>query len=77
MLEKAVKEAMIATKKSPAINDLLSKLAGKDRRATITQGGCMTCDTTGITVDSFRDALSIKEYTISGMCQSCQDGVFE
>jgi hypothetical protein len=24
----------------------------------------------------FRDALSIKEYRISGLCQSCQDSVF-
>ena len=26
---------------------------------------------------SFRDALSRKEYSISGMCQECQDGVFD
>lgn len=25
---------------------------------------------------SFRDALSAKEYRISGMCQSCQDSIF-
>lgn len=25
---------------------------------------------------SFRDALSKKEYSISGMCQQCQDKVF-
>ena len=24
----------------------------------------------------FTDELSRKEYTISGMCQACQDGVF-
>lgn len=27
-------------------------------------------------IGPFRDALSRKEYTISGMCQSCQDDVF-
>ena len=26
--------------------------------------------------DKFRDALSEKEYRISGMCQVCQDSVF-
>lgn len=27
-------------------------------------------------ISEFRDALSIKEYTISGMCQKCQDDTF-
>jgi hypothetical protein len=27
-------------------------------------------------IGPFRDALSKKEYSISGMCQSCQDAVF-
>ena len=38
---------------------------------------CIICsdDITGI--ESFRDELSRKEYTISGMCQKCQDGIFE
>ena len=30
-----------------------------------------------VLVTSFNDPLSIKEYLISGMCQSCQNGVFE
>lgn len=25
----------------------------------------------------FRDTLSLKEYNISGLCQSCQDDIFE
>ena len=36
---------------------------------------CATCSET-ITLDSFRDSLSRKEFTISGMCQKCQDSVF-
>ena len=35
---------------------------------------CMICDQH---VTSFRDALSKKEYSISGMCQRCQDGIFK
>lgn len=30
-----------------------------------------------VTFDDFRDDLSRKEYTISGMCQQCQDKVFD
>jgi hypothetical protein len=26
--------------------------------------------------DAFRDALSLKEFGISGMCQCCQDDIF-
>lgn len=30
-----------------------------------------------ITAGEFRDALSIREYRISGLCQKCQDQVFD
>ncbi len=30
-----------------------------------------------IKVNQFRDRLSLKEYHISGLCQSCQDDVFK
>lgn len=35
-----------------------------------------TCATCGKSVGDFRDDLSRKEFTISGMCQACQDSVF-
>ena len=28
-------------------------------------------------LNDFRDALSIREFEISGLCQNCQDEVFE
>ena len=34
------------------------------------------CPICGKKITSFRDARSEKEYTISGMCQDCQDSVF-
>lgn len=34
------------------------------------------CPCCGREIGEFRDALSEKEYSISGMCQSCQDEVF-
>jgi hypothetical protein len=67
---------MKATNKSLQVEAALDSWMGKSRVRTIANGECMTCDMIGITADSFRDELSIKEYTISGMCQKCQDSVF-
>lgn len=36
-------------------------------------GRCPTCQGE---VSAFRNEVSLKEYGISGMCQSCQDSVF-
>ena len=36
-------------------------------------GRCPTCQGE---IGEFRDALSRKEFGISGMCQACQDSVF-
>jgi len=38
------------------------------------EGLCPTCGKP--VVEPFRNALSLKEFTISGMCQACQDSVF-
>jgi hypothetical protein len=65
---------MKATTKSNEINTLLSGMVGRERVATIEAGYCMTC---GAGPDlEFTDPLSEHEYTISGMCQVCQDEVF-
>ena len=41
------------------------------------EGKCPFCGKV-IDVDhEFRDELSLKEYHISGLCQSCQDEVFD
>tara|TARA_R110000737_G_scaffold319672_1_gene330978 strand:- start:195 stop:422 length:228 start_codon:yes stop_codon:yes gene_type:complete len=39
----------------------------------IMQGVCTYC---AVTLDDFRDEISAKEYSISGMCQTCQDKTF-
>ena len=44
-----------------------------EQAANKKQGLCATC---GGEVNGFRDALSKKEYGISGMCQVCQDEIF-
>lgn len=66
---------MQPTNKSEGIEHLITQFTGKDRVATITAGGCMTCDEVNA-VDTLRDELSKREYRISGMCQKCQAEVF-
>ncbi len=63
------------TKKSPQIETLITHMFGIDRVAQIKNRVCVFC---GVSVneDSFKDELSKKEYTISGICQSCQDKTF-
>jgi predicted RNA-binding Zn-ribbon protein involved in translation (DUF1610 family) len=39
-------------------------------------GKCPTCGKSINRDTEFRDALSRKEFGVSGMCQSCQDSVF-
>lgn len=34
------------------------------------------CCSSNINLEEFRDTLSFKEFTISGMCQKCQDKTF-
>jgi hypothetical protein len=41
----------------------------------IEQGFCPFCETK-IDKNSFKDVLSLKEYYISGLCQTCQDQFF-
>ena len=65
--------------KAPQIDALLSEIIfnGKDRVTVIKEGKCLTCDEArDLKATSFRDDISRKEYSISGMCQSCQDDLF-
>lgn len=61
------------TSKAPAIDEILTALTGRSRIECIQNHICMTC---GQPAEQFRDQLSLKEYTISGTCQKCQDSVF-
>jgi len=46
---------------------------GRARSLAIAGRSCVMC---GGRADTFKDALSEKEFGISGMCQVCQDKVF-
>lgn len=59
--------------KDPSIDALLKQVFGKDRIDSINKNKCTWC---GKEVGTFKDALSKKEYGISGFCQSCQDDTF-
>ena len=61
------------SKKSAQIDLAISMLTGKSREIQIASDKCMTCS--GDATD-FKDDISQKEYTISGMCQACQDSMF-
>ena len=63
------------TDKAPEIEDVLEKLAG--RTTAITGNKCVKppfgC---GGDATHFRDPLFLREYSINGLCQKCQDKVF-
>ncbi len=61
------------TEKSPAIESLLTSINGISRQDAAKQQICTTCKKE---VGSFKDDLSMREAAISGMCQACQDEVF-
>jgi len=63
---------MEPTKKNPGIVNLMESITGRKRDGK----SCMTCGSTKVKPEDFRDALSRKEFTISCMCQKCQDSVF-
>jgi hypothetical protein len=61
------------TEKAPAIEGLISAVAGNSRVKSIHDNVCVLCQGDAST---FRDRLSCREFGISGMCQGCQDKVF-
>ena len=68
---------MKATNKAPEIEAFLSSLINSPltREETIEQGICSGCGS-DVLDTSFRDKLSFTEFTISGLCQKCQDDIF-
>ncbi len=49
---------------------------GRSRTLAIAGGQCVKCGFPHNLRSDFRDALSHKEYGITGLCQGCQDGIF-
>jgi len=65
-------------KKHPAMEAMLEEFAlhtyGTSRSAMMTSNLCVSCEEPATT---FKDSVSAKEYSLSGLCQSCQDSVFD
>lgn len=62
------------TEKSKAVDKVIKDFFGFDRKAIIESDTCVFC---GKPATTFRDELSEKEYSISGICQTCQDETFK
>lgn len=66
------------TPKAPGLNAFINSLSGGDRERDIRSNVCVPppigCGKSAI---NFRDELSRKEYRISGLCQDCQDSIFD
>lgn len=64
--------------KNPVIEDFINSFArgafGRERTQSIKDNICTTCGEPAI---EFEDELSKREYEISGMCQKCQNKVFD
>jgi hypothetical protein len=59
------------------MNREIMKAAGfESALIAIDAGLCPLCDRS-IEDTPFKDALSLKEFKISGLCQICQDSIFE
>ena len=59
---------------SQALDKVSEELFGRKRSECTDK--CVTCGMP-VTPESFRDKLSLKEFGISRMCQTCQDEAFE
>ena len=64
-------------KRNPALQKALDQLGieayGRTNGESISTDTCIRC---GKPAGSFKDQISLREYRISGLCQPCQDIVF-
>mgnify|MGYP000873737427 CR=1 FL=1 len=60
--------------KAESLEQLFETMFG--RTSNIEAGKCVSCGA-DVTESEFRDEVSLREYTISGLCQKCQDEVFK
>lgn len=59
------------------MNKKIMKAVGLgDKVKLFEEGKCTSCEKE-VNKKEFKDQLSRKEYTLSGMCQECQDGYFK
>lgn len=62
--------------KSPAIQEAIKQAANNPDAFDCTKApSCAWCSS-AVDMKDFKDALSLKEFNISKMCQKCQDSFF-
>lgn len=61
----------VPSQKAPELEIFLQR--NFNRTTSIQSNTCVSCNGDAST---FKDQLSKKEYTISGLCQKCQDDIF-
>lgn len=68
---------MKPSEKAPELEKFLEGLVG--RTSAITTNKCIErpigCGQE-VKIEDFRDEISLREYQISGLCQTCQDEIF-
>ncbi len=70
MIKETKSKAMVK-----ALDDISTLLMGSSRSSAIKASRCVWCQG-DCSEDTFRDAISLKEFGISGFCQACQDKTF-
>ena len=58
------------------MNKKVMKAAGFGREVALVENGLCPFCRCSVNTDEFRNELSAKEFTISGLCQECQDKTF-
>jgi len=71
------KEVMSMIKRAPQLQALLDQFTKKNFGTVQTSEACVCCKSVKVQPQDFKNAISKKEFEISGMCQKCQDGVFK
>ncbi len=62
--------------KSPQMEGILNEFTQAAFGRKRSDDCCVICGNTNVKVSDFRNKVSIKEFSISRMCQKCQDDVF-
>lgn len=62
--------------KEKIMNKAIMKAAGFGKEVEMVENGYCPDHGEKIPIQGFKDDLSRKEFTISGLCQECQDSVF-
>ena len=67
----------MASKKNPQIEKMLNSFTKSAFGTERDSKQCAICSSTKVKPSDFRDKVSRKEFSISQMCQACQDEFFE